>query len=266
MTEEKSKPRNIQEIMPSREEVQRELAKAKSMDDFFGKEGIFARLFAHTIEELLETEMSAHLGYESYEAKGRNSGNNRNGRYSKKLRTSSGETSIRVPRDRNGEFEPAVLLGATGVYRSITAGGSAWARMGFNFILMGTVLWTISLAGDVATASNVSNWLAAPANNKEAMWSAIAALSVSGRGLLALTWIIYWLGLAFQGMAMIQSDVYPRWLGWAALILSVPVTVLGAIQVFIPRSITLTLVFSMLMMLTILWTLITGAWVVRKTW
>jgi len=109
MSEEKGKPRNIQEVMPSTEEVQRELAKAKSMDDFFGKEGIFARLFAHTIEELLETELSEHLGYEPYEAKGRNSGNNRNGRYAKKLRTSSGETSIQVPRDRNGEFEPQVV-------------------------------------------------------------------------------------------------------------------------------------------------------------
>ena len=109
MSEEKGKPRNIQEVMPSTEAVQRELAKAKSMDDFFGKEGIFARLFAHTIEELLETELSEHLGYEPYEAKGRNSGNNRNGRYAKKLRTSSGETTIQVPRDRKGEFEPQVV-------------------------------------------------------------------------------------------------------------------------------------------------------------
>jgi transposase-like protein len=109
MSEEKSQARNIQEILPSTEEVQRELAKAKSMDDFFGKEGIFARLFAHTIEEMLEAEMSEHLGYEPYEVKGRNSGNSRNGRYSKKLRTSSGETAIQVPRDRNGEFEPQVV-------------------------------------------------------------------------------------------------------------------------------------------------------------
>jgi transposase-like protein len=109
MSEEKGKPRKIQEVMPSADEVQRELAKAKSMDDFFGKEGIFARLFAHTIEELLETELSEHLGYEPYEAKGRNSGNNRNGRYAKKLRTSSGETTIQVPRDRKGEFEPQVV-------------------------------------------------------------------------------------------------------------------------------------------------------------
>jgi putative transposase len=79
------------------------------MDDFFGKEGIFAKLFAHTIEEMLETELSEHLGYEPYEVKGRNSGNSRTGRYAKKLRTSSGETTIQVPRDRNGEFEPQVV-------------------------------------------------------------------------------------------------------------------------------------------------------------
>ena len=117
MSKEKDTKRTMQEIMvqqnettlPSAEEVQRELSKAKSVDDFFGKEGIFSRLFAHTIEEMLETEMSEHLGYEPYEVKGRNSGNSRNGRYSKKLRTSSGESTIQVPRDRNGEFEPQVV-------------------------------------------------------------------------------------------------------------------------------------------------------------
>ena len=109
MSEEKKTPRKIQEIMPGAEEVQRELGKAKSMDDFFGKEGIFARLFAHTIEEMLETELSEHLRYEAYEVKGRNSGNSRNGRYAKKLRTSGGDTTIQVPRDRNGEFEPRVV-------------------------------------------------------------------------------------------------------------------------------------------------------------
>lgn len=109
MSEENKPSRKIQDSLPSVEDVQRELAKAKSMDDFFGKEGIFARLFAHTIEEMLEAELSEHLGYEPYEVKGRNSGNSRNGRYAKKLRTSNGETTIQVPRDRNGEFEPQVV-------------------------------------------------------------------------------------------------------------------------------------------------------------
>jgi len=99
----------IQEIMPSAEEVQKELRTAKSMDDFFGKEGIFARLFAKTMEQMLEAELSEELGYEPYEAKGRNSGNSRNGSYPKKLRSSDGEVRIQVPRDRNGEFEPQIV-------------------------------------------------------------------------------------------------------------------------------------------------------------
>jgi transposase-like protein len=95
--------------LPSAEKVQEELSKAKSMDDFFGKEGIFAKLFANTMEQMLEAELSDHLGYERYEAKGRNSGNNRNGHYDRKLRTSNGDVEIQVPRDRNGSFEPQIL-------------------------------------------------------------------------------------------------------------------------------------------------------------
>ncbi len=99
----------MQEIMPSAEEVQKELRTAKSMDDFFGKEGIFSRLFAKTMEQMLEAELSDELGYEPYEIKGRNSGNSRNGSYPKKLRSSDGEVTIQVPRDRNNEFEPQIV-------------------------------------------------------------------------------------------------------------------------------------------------------------
>ena len=95
--------------MPSVERVQQELASAKSLDDFFGKDGIFARLFASTIEQMLEAELTAHLGYEPYAPEGRNSGNNRNGKRSRSLRTSAGDTSITVPRDRNGTFQSPLL-------------------------------------------------------------------------------------------------------------------------------------------------------------
>src|SRR5678816_4052344 len=91
-------------ILPSVERIQQELARAKSIDDFFGKEGIFARLFATTLEQMLEAELTAHLGYEPYAAEGRNSGNSRNGKRTRSLRTSTGDTTITVPRDRNGSF------------------------------------------------------------------------------------------------------------------------------------------------------------------
>lgn len=108
MSEKKNK-KDIQAHMPSADEVARELGKATSIDDFYGKDGIFARLFSKTIEEMLEAELSAELGYERYEAEGRNSGNNRNGHYTRKMRTSGGDTEIKVPRDRNGEFQSALL-------------------------------------------------------------------------------------------------------------------------------------------------------------
>jgi putative transposase len=95
--------------MPSLEGIEQELASAKSIDDFWGREGIFARLFATTLEQMLEAELTGHLGYEKYEAKGRNSGNSRNGKYKRKVRSSGGEVEVAVPRDRQGEFEPKLL-------------------------------------------------------------------------------------------------------------------------------------------------------------
>lgn len=95
--------------LPTAELVQQELAKAKNIDDFFGKEGIFAKLFARTLEQMLDAELTAELGYERYKREGWNSGNSRNGKTTKKIRTSAGDTTIRVPRDRNGEFEPVIL-------------------------------------------------------------------------------------------------------------------------------------------------------------
>lgn len=67
------------------------------------------KLFAGTIEQMIEAEMDEHLGYEKNSALGNNSGNSRNG-YGKKTITSDyGECEISVPRDRNGEFEPKVI-------------------------------------------------------------------------------------------------------------------------------------------------------------
>jgi transposase-like protein len=99
----------LSEHLPSVERIQQELGKAESIDDFFGKEGIFSRLFAKTMETMLEAELTEQLGYEPYEAKGRKSGNSRNGKRPKTLRNSSGETIIQVPRDRNGDFESSLL-------------------------------------------------------------------------------------------------------------------------------------------------------------
>src|SRR5215217_3072665 len=96
-------------VLPSVERMRQELASATSSDDFFGKEGSFARLFAGTLQQMLEAELTAHLGYPPYAADGRNSGNSRNGKRTRSLRTSTGDMTIQVPRDRNSEFQPILL-------------------------------------------------------------------------------------------------------------------------------------------------------------
>ncbi len=95
--------------LPDPGELARELGNAKSIDDFCGKDEIPARLFSKTIDQTLEGELTAALGYDRYEAEGRNSDNSRNGHSTRKMRTSSGDAEIRVSRDRNGEFQSKLL-------------------------------------------------------------------------------------------------------------------------------------------------------------
>jgi len=67
------------------------------------------RLFASTIERMLEAEMDEHLGYDKHSVAGNNSGNSRNGYNRKTIISDYGESEIAIPRDRNGEFEPKIL-------------------------------------------------------------------------------------------------------------------------------------------------------------
>ena len=78
-------------------------------DDLIGSDGLLKQLTAGLVERMLESEMSDHLGYEKHDPDGKNSGNSRNGKSPKTLKTDRGEIPIEVPRDRNGEFEPQIV-------------------------------------------------------------------------------------------------------------------------------------------------------------
>jgi transposase-like protein len=54
-------------------------------------------------------ELTDHLGYERHAVEGRGSGNSRNGSYPKTVTTDIGKVDVRVPRDRNGSFEPVTV-------------------------------------------------------------------------------------------------------------------------------------------------------------
>jgi hypothetical protein len=159
----------------------------------------------------------------------------------------------------------AVMMGTAGVYRSITARGAAWARLGFYFLVMGTALWTVGYSLDVSYPAALVNWQAAAAADKESAYSVITAIRGFGRGLFPMEVIAYWLALALLGIGMVRSAVYRRWLGWVGLMLGIAGVLLGISQTFTGRESSF-LLFVLLMSLTTLWFLTIGIWVARKAW
>ncbi len=95
--------------MMSAQEMGEKLASANDIDDFFGKEGIMAQIFGKTIQTMMEGELEDHLGYPKSAKSGNNTGNSRNGHYERRIKSSGGDVSVNVPRDRNGDFRPQIL-------------------------------------------------------------------------------------------------------------------------------------------------------------
>ena len=91
------------------EELLKDLEKAKSYEDLMGKDGAIKKLLKSSLENILESELSEHLGYEKNSPYGIHSGNNRNGKTQKTIKTDEGEIELTIPRDRNSTFDPVVV-------------------------------------------------------------------------------------------------------------------------------------------------------------
>lgn len=74
-----------------------------------GVDGLLNQMTKAVLERALQGEMTHHLGYGRDDPSGAGSGNSRNGASVKTVSTVNGPVTIRVPRDRNGEFEPAIV-------------------------------------------------------------------------------------------------------------------------------------------------------------
>lgn len=65
-------------------------------------------LLGGTIQEMLESEMDSHLGYNKYQ-RASDIDNYRNGTKSKRVRSKYGELDINVPQDRQSSFDPQIV-------------------------------------------------------------------------------------------------------------------------------------------------------------
>jgi len=90
-------------------QVQAALRSVNSYDDLVGGEGLIARMLKPLMQELLDAEMTEHLGYPKHDVSGNLTGNSRNGSYERTMRGSDGAITLSMPRDRNGNFSSTVV-------------------------------------------------------------------------------------------------------------------------------------------------------------
>lgn len=78
----------------------------KSVEDV---QSALKELFAETLQEMLEAELETSLGYAKHDVKNKQTTNSRNGYSKKTVRSEYGDITLKVPRDREGEFEPVIV-------------------------------------------------------------------------------------------------------------------------------------------------------------
>src|SRR5512141_16680 len=87
--------------------IEQLVAQCSEGEDFFGPDGVFTRLKGAVMERLLQAELATHL--EQGEESECSEKNARNGYSDKTIQTETGPVRIRVPRDRDGTFEPQLV-------------------------------------------------------------------------------------------------------------------------------------------------------------
>lgn len=97
--------------MPMEQQLAEQLLEQAKTDgiSLVGPGGLLAGVTRRVLQAALETEMSDHLGYDRGDPAGRGAPNARNGYSDKTVHTDLGPVSVKIPRDRNGEFEPQVI-------------------------------------------------------------------------------------------------------------------------------------------------------------
>lgn len=66
-------------------------------------------MFRDALQEMLEAELDDDLGYAKNDTENKDTENRRNGHSKKTVRSEYGEMELDIPRDREGEFEPAIV-------------------------------------------------------------------------------------------------------------------------------------------------------------
>ena len=98
---------------PKRDQLVKALLAEYQPKSFLELQDVLKDIFAPLMEDMLQGELDAHLGYQKHDHGPKPTGNRRNGSFPKAVRSTMGEVELSIPRDRAGEFEPALVPNGT---------------------------------------------------------------------------------------------------------------------------------------------------------
>lgn len=95
--------------MPVAKEQIRQIISENNITSVTDVYALLKESFKDILQELMEAELDATLGYEKNKKGDLVTNNKRNGHSAKTLKSQYGEFQVYVPRDRNGDFEPKLV-------------------------------------------------------------------------------------------------------------------------------------------------------------
>ena len=157
------------------------------------------------------------------------------------------------------------LGGLAALYRSIAAEpGAALARLGFAGALVGTATVALDIATDGIALKVVADAWAS--SQDPALFQDVGGLEQVVIGIFSI-WVLVLFGVSYSlyGLAVALSDVYPKLLGWAALVVAIGAALIGLAEAFIGHSSVLTnILFPIASILLTLWVLVMGVLMWRR--
>lgn len=87
----------------------REFIKENNIKTASDIQNVLKEMFKDAMQEMLEAELDDTLGYTKNDTENKETENRRNGHSKKTVRSEYGEMELEIPRDRDSEFEPAIV-------------------------------------------------------------------------------------------------------------------------------------------------------------
>jgi hypothetical protein len=109
-------------------------------------------------------------------------------------------------------------------------------------------------------------WAKAPATEKAAAFSVAHALAQINVAVFSV-WVIEFFGVTIilYGLAVLTSSVYPKWLGWVAVLAGIGSALIGLNQAYKgPSTLVTNVLFPIFSIIITIWVLVMGILLWRK--